>query len=86
MQVRDKDSKVLFSKTYASNFVIKRNASKGGHPSAAQDKKMMLKALDETVKRISYRTVWDIRNWDHGKFVKSAADGDPKDGIYKESY
>lgn len=62
MLVRDMDSTVLLNETYASEFVTKRDPVGGRHPSKDQDRKAMRTNLDEALKRIAYRTVWDVRN------------------------
>ncbi len=89
MLVRDMNSNVLFRDTYPSEYVIKRPAVDGRHPGEKHDRKMMLKTMNEAVKRVSYRTVWDVRNWHHGKYpkhIEARTPVDSADGIYQESY
>ncbi len=89
MLVRDINSNVLFRDTYSSEFVTKRPPVDGRHPNEKQDRKKMLETMNEAVKRIAFRTVWDIRNWHHGKYpkhIQAITPVDSADGIYQESY
>ncbi len=89
MLVRDMNSNVMFRETYSSEFVNKRSAVDGRHPNEKQDRKMMLQTMNEAIKRIAYRTVWDVRNWHNGKYpkhIQAMTPVDSADGVYQESY